>query len=106
MTWIDLDGAVNVRDVGGLPTVDGRQTRHSVARGPVGVQLRVEEAEIAVQRADHSLMSLIANGPLGEELEQATTDSQFVGLGLCGGNLLIEVASGSGRLLDLVIEFG
>ena len=25
--WIDLDGAVNVRDVGGLPTVDGRAVR-------------------------------------------------------------------------------
>jgi protein tyrosine/serine phosphatase len=24
--WIDLDGAVNVRDLGGLPTVDGRAT--------------------------------------------------------------------------------
>jgi len=26
MPWIDLDGAVNVRDLGGLPTRDGRQT--------------------------------------------------------------------------------
>ncbi|GAA3937082.1 hypothetical protein GCM10023085_18080 [Actinomadura viridis] len=25
--WIDLDGAVNVRDLGGLPTTDGRTTR-------------------------------------------------------------------------------
>ncbi len=25
MSWIELDGAVNVRDVGGLPTEDGRQ---------------------------------------------------------------------------------
>ena len=30
MTWVDLDGAVNVRDVGGLPTVDGRTTRSGV----------------------------------------------------------------------------
>ena len=28
--WIDLEGAVNVRDVGGLPTVDGRRTRPGV----------------------------------------------------------------------------
>jgi len=27
MRWIDLDGAVNVRDLGGLPTHDGRATR-------------------------------------------------------------------------------
>ncbi len=30
MTWIALEGAVNVRDVGGLPTVDGRRTREGV----------------------------------------------------------------------------
>ena len=30
MTWIDLEGAVNVRDVGGLPTIDGRVTRPGV----------------------------------------------------------------------------
>ena len=26
MPWIDLEGAVNVRDLGGLPTDDGGQT--------------------------------------------------------------------------------
>ncbi|MCW2600256.1 MAG: protein tyrosine phosphatase [Frankiales bacterium] len=30
MTWLSLHGAVNVRDVGGLPTVDGRTTRPGV----------------------------------------------------------------------------
>jgi protein-tyrosine phosphatase len=30
MSWIDLEGAANVRDVGGLPTVDGRATRPGV----------------------------------------------------------------------------
>ena len=28
--WIELEGAVNVRDVGGLPTVDGRTTKPGV----------------------------------------------------------------------------
>ena len=28
--WLDLDGAANVRDLGGLPTVDGRTTRPRV----------------------------------------------------------------------------
>jgi protein-tyrosine phosphatase len=28
MAWIDLEGAVNVRDVGGLPTIDGGETAH------------------------------------------------------------------------------
>ncbi len=30
MAWIDLDGAVNVRDLGGLPASDGRQTAPGV----------------------------------------------------------------------------
>jgi protein-tyrosine phosphatase len=30
VTWIALEGACNVRDVGGLPTVDGRLTRSGV----------------------------------------------------------------------------
>jgi protein-tyrosine phosphatase len=30
VTWVQFDGAVNVRDVGGLPTVDGRTTRSGV----------------------------------------------------------------------------
>ncbi len=30
MAWIDLDGAVNVRDLGGLPAGDGRQTATGV----------------------------------------------------------------------------
>lgn len=30
MTWLDLEGAANARDLGGLPTVDGRTTRPGV----------------------------------------------------------------------------
>jgi protein-tyrosine phosphatase len=30
VTWIELEGAANVRDVGGLPTIDGRTTRPGV----------------------------------------------------------------------------
>jgi len=30
VAWLELDGAVNARDVGGLPTVDGRRTRSGV----------------------------------------------------------------------------
>lgn len=30
MTWIELAGAANVRDVGGLPTIDGRRTKPGV----------------------------------------------------------------------------
>ncbi len=30
MTWLDFDGLVNARDIGGLPTEDGRTTRSGV----------------------------------------------------------------------------
>ena len=43
MGWIELDGAVNARDVGGLPTVDGRTTRE-------GVLLRTDNLQDLSQR--------------------------------------------------------
>jgi protein tyrosine/serine phosphatase len=30
VNWIELEGACNARDLGGLPTIDGRSTRHGV----------------------------------------------------------------------------
>jgi protein-tyrosine phosphatase len=30
VTWIELEGACNARDLGGLPLIDGRTTRHGV----------------------------------------------------------------------------
>jgi protein-tyrosine phosphatase len=30
VTWLELEGVANARDLGGLPTVDGRTTRHGV----------------------------------------------------------------------------
>ena len=44
MSWIDLEGAANVRDVGGLPTIDGRATRG-------GVLLRADNLQ-GLTRAD------------------------------------------------------
>jgi len=35
MPWIDLEGAVNVRDPGGLPAGDGRQTLGGRLLGPL-----------------------------------------------------------------------
>jgi hypothetical protein len=46
MSWIDLDGAVNVRDVGGLPTVDGRTTRSGVLLRSDNLQ-DLSEADVA-----------------------------------------------------------
>lgn len=52
--WIDLDGADNVRDLGGLPTVDGRAVRpHRLIRSdslqtlsPADVRYLVDELEV------------------------------------------------------------
>jgi len=47
--WVDLQGAVNVRDVGGLPTVDGRVTRR-------GVLLRADNLQdLSEHDVDHLL---------------------------------------------------
>lgn len=43
--WIELEGVVNVRDVGGLPTVDGRSIRPGVLIRSANLQ-HVTEADV------------------------------------------------------------
>lgn len=51
MSWIDLEGAVNVRDVGGLPTIDGRTTRPGVLLRSDNLQdLTTADVELLVDR--------------------------------------------------------
>ena len=51
MSWIDLQGAVNVRDVGGLPTIDGRTTRPGVLLRSDNLQdLTQADVELLVDR--------------------------------------------------------
>lgn len=51
MSWIDLEGAVNVRDVGGLPTIDGRSTRPGVLLRSDNLQdLTPADVELLVDR--------------------------------------------------------
>lgn len=45
--WLDLAGAANVRDVGGLPTVDGRRTRSGVLVRADNLQ-GLTEADVAL----------------------------------------------------------
>jgi protein-tyrosine phosphatase len=52
VTWIELEGACNVRDLGGLPTVDGRTTRH-------GVLLRSDNLQ---DLTDDDVSSLVTTG--------------------------------------------
>ena len=49
--WIDLDGLSNLRDVGGLPTVDGREIRP-------GRLLRSENLQHLSRRDVHALLGL------------------------------------------------
>lgn len=51
MSWIDLEGACNVRDVGGLPTIDGRTTRPGVLLRSDNLQdLTAADVELLVDR--------------------------------------------------------
>ena len=51
MSWIDLEGAVNVRDIGGLPTIDGRTTRPGVLLRSDNLQdLTTADVELLVDR--------------------------------------------------------
>lgn len=72
--WIELDGVVNMRDMGGLPTHDGRVTRHRrLIRSdnlqdltPADVRHLVEEvgvSDVVDLRTDHELEAT-GEGPL------------------------------------------
>jgi protein-tyrosine phosphatase len=62
VTWISLEGACNVRDLGGLPTVDGRRTR-------TGVLLRADNLQ---DLSGSDVSGLLAAG-LGTVLDLRTT---------------------------------
>ena len=51
MTWIELAGACNARDLGGLPTVDGRVTRPGVLLRSDNLQDLTEQDVTALQDA-------------------------------------------------------
>ncbi|MBO2454095.1 tyrosine-protein phosphatase [Actinomadura barringtoniae] len=56
--WIDLDGAVNVRDLGGLPTTDGRSTRRGrVLRSDNLQDLTVSDVRLLLD--DYELKNVI-----------------------------------------------
>lgn len=71
MAWIELDGAVNVRDVGGLPTEDGRQVMPGrLLRGdnlqdlsPADVRLLVADIGVTTVVDLRSPEEIAAEGP-------------------------------------------
>jgi protein-tyrosine phosphatase len=63
--WIDLDGAANVRDVGGLPTVDGRRTRRGVLIRADNLQ-GLTPADVARLVDEHGVRTVIDLRTTGE----------------------------------------
>lgn len=66
MSWIDLEGAVNVRDVGGLPTVDGRVTRSGVLLRADNLQglTPVDVARLTAELGVRTVLDLRTTGEL------------------------------------------
>ena len=64
--WVPLEGAVNVRDVGGLPTVDGRTTRSGVLLRSDNLQDLTPEdvAELVEGRGLTTVVDLRSTGEL------------------------------------------
>jgi protein-tyrosine phosphatase len=68
MPWVELDGAVNVRDVGGLPTTDGAQTvLNRLLRGDNLQGLSAADIEKLTQK--HGLTTVV---DLRSEFERAS----------------------------------
>ena len=63
--WLELEGAVNVRDVGGLPTVDGRTTRSGVLLRSDNLQ-DLTEADVAQLLGARRLRTVIDLRSTGE----------------------------------------
>ena len=63
--WLALEGAVNVRDVGGLPTVDGRTTRSGVLLRSDNLQ-DLTEADVAQLLGERGLRTVIDLRSTGE----------------------------------------
>ena len=63
-SWVELEGAVNVRDVGGLPTVDGRTTRAGVLLRADNLQDLTEQdvAHVVEQRGVRTVVDLRSTG--------------------------------------------
>jgi hypothetical protein len=69
--WIDLDGTANTRDVGGLPTTDGRRTRsRRLIRSdnlqdlsPGDVRLLIEDYDVAAVADLRAEVEVRAGGP-------------------------------------------
>ena len=66
MSWIQLEGAVNVRDVGGLPTVDGRTTRNGVLLRSDNLQDLTPQdvAQLVEERGLRTVVDLRSTGEL------------------------------------------
>ena len=61
--WLDLEGAVNVRDVGGLPTVDGRTTRdHVIVRADNLQDLTATDVETLLSHGVGTVVDLRTTG--------------------------------------------
>jgi len=62
--WVELEGAVNVRDVGGLPTVDGRRTRTGVLLRADNLQdlTDADVAELVGRRGLRTVIDLRSTG--------------------------------------------
>ena len=56
--WIELDGAVNVRDVGGLPTDDGREVQPGRLIRSDNLQT-LSEQDVATLVDDHRVRSVV-----------------------------------------------
>ena len=65
VSWIELEGAVNVRDVGGLPTIDGRTTRPGVLLRADNLQ-DLTETDVTVLRERLRLQTVVDLRSTGE----------------------------------------
>jgi protein tyrosine/serine phosphatase len=76
--WIELEGAANVRDVGGLPTVDGRTTRSGVLLRSANLQTLTANDVRRLREEVHLTAVLDMRTPREREAEGPTPLTDLV----------------------------
>jgi protein tyrosine/serine phosphatase len=103
MAWIDLDGAVNVRDLGGLPTVDGGSTVPNRLLRSENLQ-ELSPADIARLVEDIGVTTVVDLRTIGErEIEGPAPLDAVPGVRHAHHPVLLELGSASEAVSEALL---
>lgn len=97
--WLRLEGAVNVRDLGGLPTLDGRRTAHGVLLRSDNLQ-DLTPADVEVLHERLGVRTVVDLRTAGEAAREGATPLHALGVDHRQHSLVPEVLAAGDPALD------